>query len=934
MKKFMLLSLLAAIMQSVSAQQMMPLPVDTAVRYGRLDNGLTYIIRHNANPEHRADFYIAQKVGSVLEEENQRGLAHFLEHMAFNGSEHFPGKGMINYLERNGVKFGTDLNAYTSFDQTVYNIKNVPVDKSGIVDSCLYILYDWSTAISLEDAEIDNERGVIHEEWRTRNNASMRILEATIPVMFAGSRYADRMPIGTMEVVMNFPYDDLRAYYRKWYRPDQQGLIIVGDIDADAVERKIIDMFGGIRLPEPLAERPEFTIPANAEPLIAIATDKEASDNMVSLYCKHKSLSRELSSTIIGLQDDYYRAIAEYVLFERLNEASLKPGAPITASAVDDGFMIGRQQAFTVHALAKEGQSAAALKLIAEEVERYRRYGITPGEYDRARASVLSVYQKAYNERDKRDNSSYTSEYIDFFLDGGYIMDIADEYEAVRQTAAVTGYERVNKYIKSSIGADNRVAVITGIEKDGVPYPTAEEAAAILGQAAQQELQPYNDDMADKKLIETEPVPGRIVKTESDTLLQIVRMELSNGAEVILKPTDYKSDEIILNAASKGGSLLYGEEDIPNVRVFNDVVEISRWGGHTNIEMGKLLAGKHVGLMLSLINNREIINGTAAVKDLETLMQLIYLSMTGVTRDDEAFAAWKSNVEDRLRNIGASPKTALSDTIVQALYKGNPRKLNVKADDIEKVDYGRVLQIWKERYGNAGDFTFVFTGNIDTAAIRPYIEKYIASLPATRKREKMKTDKTGLRHSDYTNVFDREMQNVSGTVYVAFTGKAPYTAENRVKLNMFKQIMDIIFTATIREDEGGTYGVRTSVVWLREEGEWAYVIMFDTNVKDMQRLKERAVAELQQAIGNGPSETDFNKVKEYMLKADSDNLRKNRYWAAHLAELRVYGKTDILRYADIIKQQTPQTIKEFVGKLFSRTSVIEVMMRGVEAGGQ
>ena len=931
MKRTILVTLLTVILQSVAAQQLMPLPVDTAVRYGKLPNGLTYIIRHNANPEHRADFYIAQKVGSVLEEEEQRGLAHFLEHMAFNGSQHFPGKSMLNYLERNGVKFGTDLNAYTSFDQTVYNIINVPVDKSGIVDSCLYILYDWSTAIALEDEEIDNERGVIHEEWRTRNNASMRILETILPEVLAGSRYAERMPIGKMEVVMNFPYDDLRAYYKKWYRPDQQGLIIVGDINAAEVEQKIIDMFGSIQLPQPLAERPEYTVPANDEPIIAIATDKEAGENMVSLYCKHKSLPAELASTIIGLQEDYCQAVAQYVLSERLNEIARKPGAPIIAAGVEDGDMIARsQKAFMVNTLSKEGQSAAALKLIAEETERYRRYGITPGEYDRAVSSILAMYQKAYNERDKRDNSSYTKEYINYFLSGGYIMNISDEYEAIKQVAATTSYEKINEYIKNHIAENNRVAIITGIEKDGVTYPTKDEAAAILQQATRQELHPYNDESAGKSLIENEPQPGMINETKYDAELQITRMKLSNGAEVILKPTDYKSDEIILNAVSKGGNLLYGEEDILNLRTFNDIVEISKWGGHTNIELNKMMAGKHVALTLSLINKREIVNGMATVKDLETMMQLLYLAMTDITRDDEAFAVWKSNAEEQLRNIDAKPKTALSDTIVQALYKGNPRKENIKAADIEKIEYDRVLQIWKERYGNAADFTFIFTGNIDTAQIIPYIEKYIASLPSAKKHDKIKNDKVGLRQAPYTNNFEREMQNISGTVYIAYTGKSACTTEDRIKMNMFKQIMDIVYTSTIREDEGGTYGVRTSVVWLREEGEWAYIILFDTNVQDMERLKERTIAELQKVIQEGPSQTNFNKVKEYMLKADSDNQRKNRYWAAQLAELRIYGKTDILKYADIIEKQTPQTIKDYIGKLFTKSSKIEVMMRGVE----
>lgn len=935
MKKILVSFLLSLIIQSIGAQQLMPLPVDTAVRYGKLSNGLTYIIRHNDNPEHRADFYIAQKVGSVLEDEEQRGLAHFLEHMAFNGSQHFPGKSMLNYLERNGVKFGTDLNAYTSFDQTVYNIINVPVDKSGIVDSCLYILYDWSTAIALEDEEIDNERGVIHEEWRTRNNASMRIFETMLPKITAGSRYAERMPIGKMEVVMNFPYDTLRAYYKKWYRPDQQGIIIVGDIDADETEQKIIDMFSSIPLPQPLAERPEYTIPANDEPIIAIATDKEAQNNVVSLYCKHKSLPLELKATIIGLQEDYYQAISKYVLTERLNEIARKPGAPIIAASVEDDDMIARsQQAFMVDALAKEGQSAEALKLIAEETERYRQYGITPGEYERAVAAIQAAYQKAYNERGTRSNSSYTDEYVRYYLEGGYIMDIADEYEAIKRIVAVTDYNRINYYIKSHITANNRIAIITGIEKNGVAYPTEAEVAAMLKQVSEQELHPYNDETASKKLIENEPVPGKIKETKYDSELQITRMKLGNGAEVILKPTDYKSDEIILNAVSKGGALLYGKDDILNLKAFDDIIELSRWGGHTDIDLMKMLAGKHVSLTLSLTGKREAVNGETTVRDFETMMQLLYLSMTDITRDDEAFAVWKSNIEDQLRNIGASPRAALSDTIIQALYKGDPRKKNPKEEDIEKVDYDRVLQIWKERYGNAADFTFIFTGNIDTATIKPYVEKYIASLPSGKKRDKAGTDKTGLRQEPYTNNFERAMQNISGTVYVAYTGKSTATLEDRIKMEMFKQIMDIVYTSTIREDEGGTYGVRTSVEWLREEKQWAYIIWFDTNVQDMERLKERAIAELQQVIQNGPSETTFNKVKEYMLKADSDRLRKNGYWASQLGDLRIYGKTDILEKARIIEQQTPQTIKEYIGKLFSKTSEIEVMMRGVEPSAE
>ena len=464
------------------AQQMAPLPIDPQVKYGKLENGLTYYIRHNAFPKNRAEFYIAQNVGSILENDSQRGLAHFLEHMAFNGSKNFPGKSMLNYLESNGVKFGTDVNAYTSFDETVYNISNVPVNREGIVDSCLLILHDWSNAIALEDKEIDEERGVIREEWRTRTNANMRILEKLIPQVFAGSQYANRMPIGTMDIVMNFPYQTLKDYYHKWYRPDLQGIIIVGDIDADKTEKKLKEIFNTIPKPENAAERIYYTVPDNKEPIIAIAKDKEATGSQVTVYYKHKPMTKELKATIAGIAGIYLKSVTSMMLNDRLKEISEKPNAPfMSAYSYDANFIVSKtMDAFTTMAVSKEGETQKVLKALLQETERVNRFGFTESEYERAKANLLSMIESMYKEREKQKNNSYVEEYVSHFTDGGSICGIETDYMLLNKVAASTGIEQVNKYIQDLIGEENIVVTITGPEKDGVSYPSEAEILTLL----------------------------------------------------------------------------------------------------------------------------------------------------------------------------------------------------------------------------------------------------------------------------------------------------------------------------------------------------------------------------------------------------------------------------------------------------------------------
>ena len=914
------------------AQQMAPLPIDPKVKYGKLENGLTYYIRHNAFPKNRAEFYIAQNVGSILENDSQRGLAHFLEHMAFNGSKNFPGKSMLNYLESNGVKFGTDVNAYTSFDETVYNISNVPVNREGIVDSCLLILHDWSNAIALEDKEIDEERGVIREEWRTRTNANMRILEKLIPQVFAGSQYANRMPIGTMDIVMNFPYQTLKDYYHKWYRPDLQGIIIVGDIDADKTEKKLKEIFNTIPKPENAAERIYYTVPDNKEPIIAIAKDKEATGSQVTVYYKHKPMTKELKATIAGIAGIYLKSVTSMMLNDRLKEISEKPNAPfMSAYSYDANFIVSKtMDAFTTMAVSKEGETQKALKALLQETERVNRFGFTESEYERAKANLLSMIESMYKEREKQKNNSYVEEYVSHFTDGGSICGIETDYMLLNKVAASTGIEQVNKYIQDLIGEENIVVTITGPEKDGVSYPSEAEILTLLKEIKNEELQPYTDKVSNEPLISHEPKAGSIIKTTTDKKFGTTIWTLSNGAKVVIKPTTFKDDEILMTGISKGGNLLYEDKDIPNLKIFNNIIDLGGLGNFNNIDLKKVLAGKNVSLSIGLDDRSEIVNGSSTPKDLVTLMQLLYLSFTDQHKDPEAVEAWKSKIKDMLKNASANPRAAFKDSLNVALYKENPRKMSLKPEEIDQTDYDRILQIWKERFGDASDFTFTFVGNIDEKELKPLVEKYIASLPSTYSKEKPGTDKVGIRMENYTNHFEKPMQTLTSTVYAAYVGKCKYSLENNIKLNMFDQIMDIVYTATIREEEGGTYGVGTQSVLSKETDTWMFLFGFDTNPEMQKKLQKRAISELEKTITEGPSEKDFNKVKEYMLKSHTENLHENKYWLGVINTYNRYGIDNMSGFEDIVKKQTPESIQKLMKKLFSKAAFIEVSMKGVQ----
>ncbi len=907
-----------------------PLPIDAQVRYGVLDNGLTYYIRHNETPKNRAEFHIAQRVGSILEDESQRGLAHFLEHMAFNGLEHFPGKTMLNYLEHNGIKFGVDINAYTGFDETVYRVSNVPTTNAGLVDSCLLVLHDWACAILLEGDEIDNERGVIHEEWRTRNDANWRIIEKILPTMFAGSQYANRLPIGTMDVVMNFPYQDLRDYYHKWYRPDNQGIIIIGDFDADQMEARVKELFSGIKMPENPAERIYYPVPDNVEPIYVVGSDKEAPSTDVEVCFKHDPMPRELRGTMMGAVNDYVEAAANIMLNNRFREITNKPNAPFMNAYAYDGHLFGiavTKDAFTLSATVEEGKVIDGLKGIIREAERVNRYGFTATEYDRAKAELLSQYENLYNERNNRRNMQYANEYIRHFIDGGYIPGIETEYQLMKGLAPQIPLEVVNQYIEEIINDSNMIICVTGPEKEGIVYPTSDEAIAAIKGVRGEEIAAYVDEVSNEPLISKELAGGRIVAEIEGSLPGTTEWILSNGVKVVLRPTNFKDDEILMVAVSAGGKNLYGTADAANLKAFPMLYETGGLGNFSSTALQKALAGKKVQTSLSLNMFSESVEASCAVKDLESMLQLVYLTFTDIRKDEEVYNVNRDQIKNMLASYAAAPNFIFSDSLRNTMYDHNPLLSMTKAEDLEAADYDRILAIAKERTANAADYTFNFIGAFKPEELRPLVEKYIASLPASSERETAPICDM-YKKGQQANHFSIPMENPAATVYVIYSGKEKYSLRKEIMMSMFEQIMDIVYTETIREEEGGTYGVGTSAGISSMNNEWSFLFGFDTNVEQQARLTDRAKAELMKVANNGVREKDFNKVKEYMLKEYDNNQRENSYWSSVLRN-HAMGVNIETGYRKALETITSAELDNFIHSLFNNNdNRVEVIMSG------
>ena len=926
---------LCAGFQQAVAQQMQfpPLPVDKNVRIGQLDNGLTYYIRHNKLPENRAEFYIAQKVGSILEEPQQRGLAHFLEHMAFNGTKNFPGDdkglGVIPWCETVGIKFGTNLNAYTSIDETVYNISNAPIDRTGVLDSCLLILHDWSNYILLKDDEIDKERGVIREEWRSRNSGMLRVYTDLLPTIYQGDKYADCMPIGSIDVINNFPYKDIRDYYHKWYRPDLQGIVIVGDIDVDTVEAKLKAVFADVQKPVNPAERTYYPVTDNKEPIVAIGTDKEVDDPSIEIYFKQDATPDSEKNNVGYLASQYMTSMISSMLNARLSELVQSANPPFTraSSYYSDFFVAKTKEAFALSASSKADGIETALKTLLQETERARRFGFTESEYARARANYLQSLESAYNEREKTKHGSYVREYVQNFLNGEPTPGIEAEYAMMNQLAPNIPLQAMNMVMQQLVPDSNQVVIIAGPAKEGLKYPTKEEVINLLKGMKDLDLQAYVDKVSDEPLMKEAPKGGKIISEKEGDIYGSTKLVLSNGVTVYVKKTDFKADEIRMKGTSLGGKSIFPDKDALNFAVMDNVIAVGGLGNFSQVDLTKVLAGKKVSVNAGLGATTENVFGTCSPKDFETMMQLTYLTFTAPRKDAEAFESFKNRMKAQLESAQANPLSSINDSLQKAMYNNHPRVVMMKPEMVDQIDYDRILEMYNDRFKDASDFTFYFVGNIDLETAKPLIAEYLGALPAINRKETFKDTKMSIRKGVYKNEYAKEQQTPTATIVFLYSGKAPYTLKNDILLSFATQVLDMVYTEEVREKEGGTYGVNCFGDLQKYPKEQLLLqIVFQTDPAKKDKLAGIVVDELKKLAAEGPSDVHLQKVKEYMLKKYADNQKENGYWMNNLNDYFYYGMDMTEGYTDIVNSITAKDIQKFVSDLLKQGNEIEVTM--------
>lgn len=930
--------LLCAAHQPLMAQQPMPsvIPVDSLVRIGKLDNGLTYYIRRNTLPEKRVEFHIAQKVGAILEKPEQRGLAHFLEHMAFNGTQHFPGDergpGIVAWCESKGIKFGTDLNAYTGIDETVYRVSNVPTDNESVIDSCLLIMHDWSSAIKLKENEIDKERGVIREEWRSRNSGMLRIMNNALPKLFAGTKYDDCMPIGSIDVINNFPYQLIRDYYRTWYRPDQQGIIIVGDIDVDVMEAKLKKTFADVKAAQNPAERIYYPVNDNQETILFVGTDKEVSTPSVSIFFKHPAFPREMKNDINFYVNNYLIHMAVSMLNTRLAEIRMKSDAPFTDASVSFGefFVAKTKSSFTVSVESKIDGIDQAAEAVLAEVERARRFGFTATEYERTRTNYLQSMESAYNERNNVKNMSYAEAYIRHFIDNDPIPNMEYEYKMMKMIVSSIPVEAINKTMASLVTENNRAVLMAGPDKEGITYST-DHIAKVLQEMPQMNLQPYEDQVNDAPLLAEEPQGGKIVSEEANQIYGTTKLTLSNGIVVYVKPTDFKADQIMMQGTSKGGNSLFDDAEALNFQQINSVALLGGLGNFNRIELGKVLAGKRANVSASVGTTTENISGSCAPRDFETMMQLTYLTFTAPRKDEDTFLAYKNQLKAGLHNADANPMTAFNDTLSQMLYGNHPRAQMLREEMVDNLNYDRIIQLYQDRFKEAGDFTFFLVGNIDIEAIKPLLAKYLGGLPTIGRKEDYRIVDIDKTRGVVKKQFAQKQETPMATILSRLIGNCDYNMKNIMTVSILNQALDMVYTEEIREKEGGTYGVSCQGS-LRDypREELSLQIFFQTDPGKAEHLSNVVMEQLKKMAAEGPQAEHMKKIKDYMTKSFHDAQKENSYW---MRNLNTYFDTGIdfnKGYLETLNSITQEDVRQILDNLLKQNNLVQLIMTAPE----
>ncbi len=904
-----------------------PIPFDPNVRIGTLDNGLTFYIRHNELPKDRAEFYLVVNAGAILEDDDQNGLAHFCEHMAFNGTENFEKHDIINYLQSIGMKFGPEINAFTNADATNYMLQKVPTDDQTNLDTALMILVDWASNVSYEDEEIDSERGVIHEEWRTRRGAMFRMMTKTNKTLYKGSKYADRDVIGDIDIIDNFEYDVIKRFYNDWYRPDLQALVAVGDFDVDAMEKQIREMFGEIPKRENPRIRELYEVPDHKETYVAIETDPEASYNIVQIYYKQDPIEE------INLGDyrqSVVRQLYNMMVNERLNERLQDENPPFIMAYSAYTGLTPTKDAYVAFALAKNDGIKRSIQTLLEENEKVKRYGFIDSELERAKKEMLSDQEAQFNEKDKMASGQYMFNYYGHFLENEPSPGIEFDYEFIKNVLPGISLEELNVLAPKWIKDHSRVVVITAPEREDVIIPMAPEIIEMVENSSAMEIEAYVDKMADIPLMAELPTPGTIEKIRKNKKLGTEEWLLSNGVKVILKPTDFKDDEIMMRSFSFGGTSLYDVEDLPSAELSSAIANESGLAQFDKIQLQKYLAGMQLQLYPYVGGVDEGLNGSSSVKDFETLLKMVYLYFDQAREDEKAFNAFMNRIKGFMENRKNDPGAAFQDTILVTLADYNPRVSPMSVEKLEEVDFSMANYIFKERFGDPSGFIFYFVGNLDLEKVKPLIETYIGGLPKIKRNESWKDNNVRPPKGVIEKEVVRDLEVPKGTVNITFTGEFDYDNYfDRVNLTALCDILDVRYTESIREEQGGTYGVSVRPGMYKYPYEnYSVRIQFDCDPQNVDKLKAIVYEEIEKIKKEGPIAKDLNGVKENKLKTRKENLEKNNYWINKLKSFD-YDQADIkdfLKYENYVEKLSQEQLKEAANMYFGDNTVEVILL--------
>ncbi len=928
-----LLSLLLALCIAMVATAQ-PLPQDTVTRKGQLANGLTYYVRHNAKTPGQANFYIAQKVGSVQEEENQRGLAHFLEHMCFNGTKHFPDDALLRYLEGIGVKFGAQLNAYTAIDETVYNINNVPTARTSTVDSVLLILHDWSCDLLLDEKEIDKERGVIHEEWRQRNSAQMRILDRQLPTLMSNSRPGNRMPIGLMSVVDNFPYQALRDYYHKWYRPDLQAIIVVGDIDVERTVAKIEEMFSPIQMPKNPAERIYYGVDDNEEPIVVTDSDPEQTIPVIALMQKHQPLwPEEQKNSVDYIRHQALRSLVQGMFSSRMQEILQIPATPYMACTFGEGeFLLSKVTKCTEsYIVPKEGQMYTSITSAVIEMCKILDHGFVQGELDRRRAALLSAIDLQYQNRDKRDNGEFIQQCLDNFLNSEPMVSLEVEAALYKSILPTITLEEVNAMYGKMFSRNlrNMVVFVQNPEKEGYEQPSQAELLAAVKEGFETETTPYVEEVMSGDLIEDLPAPGTVVKSKKGRFGGR-ELTLSNGVRVVMLPTTFNNNEIMMQAYSPGGTSRYGEEDWITLELAQELCTASKLGGFRQVDLRKMLAGKQAQVSGSIGARGEHVGGGSSRQDLETMLQLNYLLFQPLQPDVNAVNNLLTQYYTLLEGKEGNALQNYGDTVSSTIYAHHPRHIVMTKEMVMQVNYPRALEIWGERFADASDFTYYFVGTFDEDSLTDLCCRYLATLPTVKRNDKIVDTDLVYAKGEVTNIYRTAMEQPQAMAMLMLHAPAKKNnLRDALTMSILGQALDMSFVKSIREELGASYGVNANGrLGQGNDGRWNYSLsvqgnvkpeMYDTCLVVMRREMERVAKE-------GIPVEYLQRVKEYMQKTWHEGQNRNGSWLQYLQSYDRHGidmQRDYLRTLESISQKD---IKRVMKKLLKAQNRITVVM--------